>query len=467
MVKDFEIRKTDVSFDYRFESSYYYFSKVIKEQSLNNGVVYVKLKTLCSTISDGEHSAIPRQKEDGVRYLYGRNIKDGIVNFDPNTDSSFITEDNYLKFTRIHLKENDILLTIVGTIGKTALYKQEYIGKAGIPRHIAKIRLKEDCNISPEYIVAFFLSKLGKWQLNNITTGNIQPLLSIGNIEKLDIPIVPSKLHDEITQREQLFIDCETKSLNLISQAQKLFYSRIGIDFNAIEKENVFCVNKSDFAETDLWTPMFSYPLYVNTLKAIQAKWETVPVGEIADLKKGDEVGSDTYIGYLDKRKTDVPFVRTSDIVNYEIDQYPDFFIPEEIYNELGQDIKAGDVLFTNDGKIGQVGIVTEYDKFILQSHIKRIRLNEKAKQLGITPEYLFLSLSIKEIGIYQAKRYTVIQSTIPTMANNLVKVNIPILDKETIVEITNLVKKAFELKDEKKRLIAEVRETMDGYFEV
>ena len=52
-------------------------------------------------------------------------------------------------------------------------------------------------------------------------------------------------------------------------------------------------------------------------------------------------------------------------------------------------------------------------------------------------------------------------------MANNLVKVNIPILDKETIVEITNLVKKAFELKDEKKRLIAEVRETMDGYFEV
>ena len=93
--------------------------------------------------------------------------------------------------------------------------------------------------------------------------------------------------------------------------------------------------------------------------------------------------------------------------------------------------------------------------------------MNEKAKQLGITPEYLFLSLSIKEIGIYQAKRYTVIQSTIPTMANNLVKVNIPILDKETIVEITNLVKKAFELKDEKKRLIAEVRETMDGYFEV
>lgn len=467
MIRTFEIHKSDISFDYRFEVAYYHFSKIIKEESLANGIIYSNLKQLCSTISDGEHSAIPRQRESGVRYLYGRNIKDGIVNFDPNTDSSYITEENYQKFTRIHLKENDILLTIVGTIGKTALYKQQYIGKAGIPRHIAKIRLKDNCEVSPEYIVAFFLSKLGKWQLNNITTGNIQPLLSIGNIEKLDIPIIGKDLHDEITFKERKFVDCETKALELIEQAQQLFYSSIGIDFKAIAKENTFSVCKNNFADADLWTPMYSYPLYVNTLKAIQSKWQTVTIGEIATLKKGDEVGSDTYIGYLDKRKTDVPFVRTSDIVNYEIDQYPDFFIPKEIYDDLGQDIKAGDVLFTNDGKIGQVGIVTEYDKFILQSHIKRIRLNEIAKHIGITPEYLFLSLSIKEVGIYQAKQYTVIQSTIPTMSNNLGKVSIPILDKDTITEITDLVKQSFKLKDEKKRLISEVRETMDGYFEV
>lgn len=468
MNKTFEIKKSDISTDYRFESAYYYFTKIVKEASLSNGVVYNKLKTMCSTISDGEHSAIPRQKENGVRYLYGRNIKDGVVNFDPNTDSSFITEENYQKFTRIHLKENDILLTIVGTIGKTALYKQEYIGKAGIPRHIAKIRLKEGCDISPEYIVAFFLSKLGKWQLNNITTGNIQPLLSIGNIEKLDIPIIKRELHNEITQKEQKFVECETKALNLISQAQKLFYTRIGIDFKVIEKENTFSVSKSNFADADLWTPMYSYPLYVNTLKTIQGKWKTLTVGEIADLKKGDEVGSDTYIGYLDIRKTDVPFVRTTDIVNYEIDQYPDFFIPEEIYNDLGQDFQNGDVLFTKDGKIGMVGMITENDKAIISSGFVGLHLKNMAKEFGITPEYLFLVLSIKEIGIYGSKRRTVVASTIPHLREERLKeIEIPILDKGTISEITSLVRQAFKLKDEKKRLIAEVRETMDGYFEI
>ncbi len=468
MIKRFEINKSEISLDYRFEAAYYYFSKIIKEQSIQNGVQYIKLKTICSTISDGEHSAIPRQKAIGVRYLYGRNIKEGIVNFDPNTDSSYITEENYLKFSRIHLMENDILLTIVGTIGKTALYKSEYIGKAGIPRHIAKIRLKETCGISPEYIVAFFLSKLGKWQLNNITTGNIQPLLSIGNIENLDVPIIKKELHDFITFKERNFIDCETKALKLISQAQQLFYFRIGVDFNAIAKKNTFSVNKSDFADADLWTPTYSYPLYVNTLKAIQAKWQTVPIGEIADLKKGYEVGSDTYIGYLEKRKTDVPFVRTSDIVNYEIDQYPDFYIPVEIYDEIGQGFQAGDVLFTKDGKIGMVGMVTEYDKAIISSGFAGLRLNKKAKDYNITPEYLFLCLSIKEIGIYASKRRTVVASTIPHLREERLKeIEITVLDKNTIDEITELVKEAFRLKDEKKRLIAEVRDTMDGYFDL
>lgn len=100
MIKTFEINKSDISSDFRFEPAYYYFTKIIKKKSLANGVIFNELKTMCSTISDGEHSAIPRLKEAGVRYLYGRNIKEGVVNFDPNTDSSYISEANYLNFRR-------------------------------------------------------------------------------------------------------------------------------------------------------------------------------------------------------------------------------------------------------------------------------------------------------------------------------------------------------------------------------
>jgi type I restriction enzyme S subunit len=187
------------------------------------------------------------------------------------------------------------------------------------------------------------------------------------------------------------------KYLELLQQAQQLFYQKLDIDFLKIEKDNFYSINLSDFKDADLFIPKYSYPLYVNTLKVIKEKWQTVSIGEIATVKKGDEVGSDNYNKYLDKKDSDVPFIRTSDLVNYEADQFPDFYIPKEIYQEINQDIKAGDVLFTKDGKIGMSAMITKSDKVISASGISRLRLKEEAKKYDLTPEYLFLVLSLKE----------------------------------------------------------------------
>jgi len=124
--------------------------------------------------------------------------------------------------------------------------------------------------------------------------------------------------------------------------------------------------------------------------------------------------------------------------------------------------------LFSNDGKIGLVAMLTLQDKVIIQSHIRRIRLKKEAiEKYRFTQEYLFLVLTIKEISKYQAEKHTLIQSTIPTISNHLLDFEIPILDKDSINEITKLVKEAFKLKDEKKKLIKEVREEIDNYFKI
>ena len=69
---------------------------------------------------------------------------------------------------------------------------------------------------------------------------------------------------------------------------------------------------------------------------------------------------------------------------------------------------------------------------------------------------------------IYADLRRTVVASTIPHLREDRMKeIQIPILDKETIGEITNLVREAFKLKAERKRLIAEVRKTIDSYFDI
>jgi len=61
-----------------------------------------------------------------------------------------------------------------------------------------------------------------------------------------------------------------------------------------------------------------------------------------------------------------------------------------------------------------------------------------------------------------------VIASTIPHLREERIKeFEIPVLDKKSIDEITKLVKEAFELKDEKKKLIKEVREEIDSFFDI
>ena len=467
-MKSFTIQKSDIGIECRFEASFYLYSVVIRQKCLERNISFDQLGNMCECISDGEHSAIPRTKVAGVRYLYGRNIKDGIVDFDPETDSSYISEANYKRFTRTYVKEGDLLITIVGTVGKVAVYAKSYIGEAGIPRHIAKIRLKPDSWATPEFLTAYFLSRLGKHQICNITTGNIQPLLSLCNIKTLDIPRIEKQIVDIITTQMKKMVELEAEALRLINLAKQTFYERLGLNFDSIERPKTYTISSAEFKNAEIWNTTYSLPLYVNTQIAIKGICRTVSLGEVVRIDKGDEVGSENYNVYLEKHDTDIPFIRTSDIVNFEVDQYPDFYVPVEIYNEIGQDVKAGDVIFSKDGKIGQVSLITDFDKAIIASGFSILRLNNKAYEYGLTPEYLFTVLAIREIGIFESKRRTVVASTIPHLREDRMKeMQIPILDKTSIDEITNLVREAFILKAERKRLVADVRKTIDSYFDI
>lgn len=363
---------------------------------------------------------------------------------------------------KIQLQEKDILVSRKGTPGISVIITRDDV-ESIIGTEVILLRIKE--SYDPYYLVAFLNSKIFYEQVLNNLSGAVASGINHPSLKKLKV-LYDKNLIKKISDKVKETIELHVKASSILTDAQSIFYQKLDIDFSKIEKQNFYSVNLSDFEETDLWTPVYSYPFYVNTLKMIQKKWQTIPLGEIATAKKGDEVGSDNYNKYLEKKDTDVPFVRTSDLVNYEVDQFSDFYIPEEIYQELKQDIKAMDVLFTKDGKIGMSAMITKNDRAIIASGMVRLRLKAEAKKYNLTPEYLFVILSLKEMGLYSAIRRTVIASTIPHLREERLKeIKIPILDKTSIDEITKLVKEAFILKDEKKKLIKEVREEIDSYF--
>ena len=453
------IQKTD-----RFEPKYHRlfgkFDKILK--SKNYEIINLGDKKLLKKITDGEHAG-QHFLNEGIRFIKNSSVKDFSIELN---DDFFISIEKHQEQKRSQLKAFDILFTTVGHLGSTTIIPEDF-GDANINQNLVKMEVDRDF-INPYYLTVYLNSNITKKQIAALFTCNIHGILTYPKIKNIKIIIPNKKLEEEISNKYKETVDLNSVSYNLIKQAQKIFYDNINIDFEFIKKEKYYSINFSELKESKFWTPEFFNPLYINTRKVIQKKYETITLGEIATFKKGDEVGSVNYNEYLDKKNTDIPFVRTSDIVNYEVDLYPDYYIPKEIYSELNQDLKPNDIIFTNDGKIGSVAMLTKEDKIILQSHIKRLRLKQSAiNKYNLTQEYLILILTIKQICIYQTKRYTVIQSTIPTISNNIENFEIPILGKTLIDKITELVKKAFELKTKRKQILKEVREEIENYFDI
>lgn len=447
-------------FEPRFHAVYNKFDDY--EKSLKYQILRFGDKRILKRITDGEHAG-QIFVEKGIRFIKNSAVKDFSIDL---LDGFFITEEKHNQLKRSSLKPLDILFTTVGHLGSTAIVPKN-LGEANINQNVVKIEIEKKF-INPFYLTAYLNSNTTKKQISALFTGNIHSIITYPKIKNIRVVVPDKEFQEDIANKYQKAIELDEKFYALIKKAQILFRQRLDIDFAGVEKQDHYSVSISSFAETGLWTPAYSRPLYVNTLKAIQRKWPTVPLGEIATTQKGDEVGSDNYNRYLEKKDSDVPFIRTSDLVNHEVDQYPDFYIPEEIHKELKQDIGNGDVLFSNDGKIGLTAMLTAQDEVILQSHIKRIRLKKEAiRKYRVSQEYLFLVLATKEVARYQAARYTVVQSTIPTVSDRVLSFAIPILDINSINEITRLVRRAFELKAAKKKIITEIRKRIDNYFEI
>lgn len=210
-----------------------------------------------------------------------------------------------------------------------------------------------------------------------------------------------------------------------------------------------FVIKLSDIKDSIL-IPNYYDPEIEEKLKNMEksGRYILTSIGELVEkgvlsIKRGHEVGSKYY------GMGNVPFVRTSDIVNWEIKIDPIKCIPEEIYEKYrnSQDIRETDILLVTDGTflIGRTAIVTSLDKkIVIQSHIRRLRcLNPQ--QLH---PYLLLYLLNNDIVQQQIKAKTFVQATISTLGNRINEIILPIpKDKNVINRIINEISDIIEMK--------------------
>ena len=177
--------------------------------------------------------------------------------------------------------------------------------------------------------------------------------------------------------------------------------------------------------------------------------------GGVLSLATGDEIGKLAY------GTGSIPFIRTSDLSNWELKADPKHGVSQEIYDSLSvkQDVRVGDILFVRDGTylIGTCAIVTEADKEILyQSHLYKIRVNDN--QLGLNP-YLLLALLSSTVVQKQVRSKQFTQDIIDSLGERIKELVLPIPKSEKEKQrISGLVKSAVIRRIEARELVREAR---------
>lgn len=151
-----------------------------------------KLGELCTFITDGSHNPPKGIEKSEYLMLSSRDINNGELTFDKPRYLSKKDFDSENK--RTDLQIDDVLLTTVGTIGRTAIY-------SGIPknvtfqRSVSVLRTNKD-RISSKFLM-HFLDSLTEL-LNREARGVAQQGIYLNQVRKLEIPVP--------TLDEQLFL---------------------------------------------------------------------------------------------------------------------------------------------------------------------------------------------------------------------------------------------------------------------
>jgi type I restriction enzyme M protein len=187
-----------------------------------------------------------------------------------------------------------------------------------------------------------------------------------------------------------------------------------------------YSVQSQDIVE-DVLAPRYYNPDIAAELEALRPTHELIPVSDllkagVVTITTGNEIGAIAY------GSGDIPFVRTSDISNWEIKLDPKHGVNEEVYNLYAskQDVREGDILMVRDGTylIGTCAYVTKFDTRILfQSHLYKIRVNNHD---AISPFLLLAALSSAPVRRQvRAKRFT--QDIIDSLGKRINELVLPL----------------------------------------
>ena len=418
--------------DFRIDSSFY-----TKEPKKNPDLIYAKIG---EHLISSQYGISIEMNTDSVGYpIYRMNeIHDMLCDLDVDKCAD-ITQAEYDRFA---LKDRDVLFNRTNSfewVGRTGIYYQN----DDIQRTFASylVRLNPKDSILPEYLCAYLNCKYGEWDVKrrarqSINQTNVNP----EEVKEIEIPILDIDLQQKIrccfTQANSLRI----LSQKTYSEAELILHNELGINSIAVTDVNVSQKRFSDFINSGRLDAEYYQPKYDDLFSRL-SKFETKRLGDIVQIRKSIEPGSEAY------QNQGIPFIRVSNLSKFGFSDTEIHLSPDE-YGDVIRP-KQNTILLSKDGSVGIAYKVEQDMDVITSGAILHLTITDNE----FMPDYLPLVLNSVIVGM-QAERDaggSIIQHWKPSEIENVI---IPKLSQEIQQEITNKVKESFALRRESKRLL-------------
>ena len=168
-----------------------------------------RLGRLAIKLTDGSHNP-PKDSGKGYPMLSGQNINFGLIDFD--NPSRYVDTLGFDKENqRTAIKPNDVLLTIVGSIGRSAVVPED-APKFVLQRSVAVI----DTTLIPEYLIIYLAAPVSLNYYNENAKGTAQKGIYLGQLSLMPIAIPPLAEQTRIVAKiDELMAICDHLKVKL------------------------------------------------------------------------------------------------------------------------------------------------------------------------------------------------------------------------------------------------------------
>lgn len=160
---------------------------------------------------------------EGIRFIKVENID--INNKLAQGEYNYITHECNNALKRSQLEENDILFSIAGALGRTAIVNKEFL-PANTNQALAIIRLKDKRLV--KYVWWLLSNDIIKAKLSKLKAGVAQFNLSLQQISNIEIPIPPIEIQEQIVAE----LDSYQKIVDGARQVVENYKPTINVDPN-------------------------------------------------------------------------------------------------------------------------------------------------------------------------------------------------------------------------------------------